>query len=77
MDLNDELRAQRQAARISELETWLGMLIVAHGVPTLTGWQYALTQEHAEELRARMPRSEVVVVVDVDVVRHIIKLDAL
>jgi len=69
VDLNDDylhpgLQAvtaayHRQAARMRELETWLGMLIIRHGFPTDLGFRYELTIEEATNLRALLPRHQI------------------
>lgn len=69
MDLNDPstdpgvqavtAAYHRQAARLRELETWLGMLIIRHGHRTELGFRYELTIEEATNLRALLPRHQI------------------
>ena len=77
MDLNDRLLMQRQAGRVAELETWLGMLVVRHGEPHGSGWRYRVPAEVLDSLRAQLPRGEVAVGVDYDLAADALVLDVI
>lgn len=53
--------------RASEFEAWLGLFVVAAGVPIAGGFQLTLPAERAEMLRAQLPRGgEVRVAIEYD-----------
>lgn len=66
MDLEEQLLLQRQSARIGELEGWLALLVVLHGTRNGDGHRYMLTAEHAQSARAKIPVTELSIVIEYD-----------
>jgi hypothetical protein len=77
MTLDEQLLFQRQAARLGELEMWLAMMIARHGMPHESGWQYRVGDQEAALQRAQMPRGNLAVSIDYDLISDTHVLDAL
>ncbi len=78
MTLDEALATiQEQDGRISELETWLGMLMVAIGHNTGLGYQLRVPAKNAAILRRKMPRGIVSIQIDYDAERDLYTLDAI
>lgn len=77
MDIDEKLLFQRQQARLTELESFLALLVVRHGYSTGGGFRYDLTGEAAHTLRRQLPSMDPTVIVTYEFGQDMHVIDAL
>jgi hypothetical protein len=76
-ELQTQLRLQQVQGQLSETEAWLGMMVVLFGHRGAVGWHMRVRREHAELMRAEMPRGELAIQIGYDVESDMYTIDAI